>query len=279
MTASSPAAALWQDIEQIRQQSPVVHNITNYVVMNSTANALLALGASPIMAHAPEEVEEIVAISGAVVINIGTLSQAWIGSMALAMAAARQRGLPIVLDPVGAGASRLRTQACLDLIRGTPPTVIRGNASEIRALQVSGATTRGVDSRDRADTALGAGRDLHRACGATIAISGPVDLIVRGDDLIEVANGHPMMPRVTGLGCAASALVGAFAAVNPDALLAAAHAMAVMGICGEVAAGASQGPGSFHVAFLDALYRLDEATVHERLRLLRRRGTLGGSSV
>ena len=268
MTAvGSHGAAIWQDVERIRQQSPLVHNITNYVVMNSTANALLALGAAPVMAHAPEEIEEIVAIASAVVINIGTLSGPWIESMALAMAAARRRNLPIILDPVGAGASRLRTQTCLDLLSRTPPTIIRGNASEIRALRVSSATTRGVDSRDRAEAALAAGRELNVASGATVSISGPVDLIVRGDALIEVANGHPMMPRVTGLGCAATALTGAFAAVNPDPLLAAAHAMAVMGICGELAAEESQGPGSFHVAFLDALYRLDEVTLRERLRM------------
>jgi hydroxyethylthiazole kinase len=271
MTAASPyASAVWQDIERIRQQSPLVHNITNYVVMNSTANALLALGAAPVMAHAPEEIEEIVAIASAVVINIGTLSAPWIESMAQAMAAARQRHLPVILDPVGAGASRLRTQTCLDLIRQTPPTIIRGNASEIRALRVSSATTRGVDSRDRAEAALEAGRELNLASGATVSISGPLDLIVRGSEVIEVANGHPLMPRVTGLGCAASALTGAFAAVNSDPLLAAAHAMAVMGLCGELAAEESRGPGSFHVAFLDALYRLDEDVVRERLRLQRR---------
>jgi hydroxyethylthiazole kinase len=266
----SHATAVWQDVERLRQQSPLVHNITNYVVMNSTANALLALGAAPVMAHAPEELEDIVAIASALVINIGTLSAPWIESMALAMAAAERRHLPIILDPVGAGASRLRTQTCLELIRRTPPTIIRGNASEIRALQVSSATTRGVDSRDRAEAALAAGRELSRACGATVSISGPLDLIVRGNAVIEVANGHPLMPRVTGLGCAASALTGAFAAVNPDPLLAAAHAMAVMGICGELAAAESRGPGSFHVAFLDALYGLDEATIQTRLRLQRR---------
>ena len=270
MTAdASDADLVWQDIERLRQQSPLVHNITNYVVMNSSANALLALGAAPVMAHAPEEIEDIVAIASAVVINIGTLSLPWIGSMARAMAAAQRRRIPVVLGPVGAGASRLRTRTCLHLIRRAPPTIIRGNASEIRALRVSSATTRGVDSRDRAEAALEAGQELNRACGATVSISGPVDLILRGTDVIEVANGHPLMPRVTGLGCAASALTGAFAAVNPDPLLAAAHAMAVMGICGELAALSAAGPGSFHVAFLDALYQLDEATLRKRLRLRR----------
>jgi hydroxyethylthiazole kinase len=264
------ADAVWQDVQRIREQSPLVHSITNYVVMNSTANALLALGAAPVMAHALEEVDEIVAIAGAVVINIGTLSPPWIASMRQAMAAARRRGIPVVLDPVGAGASGLRTQTCLELLAATPPTIVRGNASEIRALRVSGAATRGVDSRDRADAALQAGQELSIATGAVVSISGPVDLIVRGREVVEVANGHPLMPRVTGLGCAASVLTGAFAAVNPDPLAAAAHAMAVMGVCGERAAETARGPGSFHVAFLDALYLLDAATLRTRVRLRRR---------
>jgi len=269
-TPAASADAVWQDVRRIREQSPLIHNITNYVVMNSTANALLAIGAAPVMAHAPEEVEDIVGLASALVINIGTLSRPWIESMRQAMLAARRRGIPTVLDPVGAGASRLRTQTCLELLAAAPATIVRGNASEIRALQVSGASTRGVDSRDSAEAALAAGRELGAATGAVVSISGPVDLIVRGLEVIEVANGHPLMPRVTGLGCAASALTGAFAAVNPDPLAAAAHAMAVMGLCGERAAERSEGPGSFHVAFLDALYQLDAATIRARLRLQRR---------
>jgi len=223
------------------------------------------------MAHAAEEIEDIVRIASALVVNIGTLSADWVQSMRLAMVAARQRRIPVVLDPVGAGASSLRTETCLELLGLAPPTIVRGNASEIRALRVAGATTRGVDSRDSAQVALAAGRELSLATGAVVSISGPVDLIVFGDQVMEVANGHPLMPRVTGLGCVASALTGAFAAVVPDAFRAAAHAMAVMGICGEVAAETARGPGSFEVAFLDALYRLDEGTVRTRLRLRVRR--------
>lgn len=271
MRKPSHASVLWQDIEAVRQQAPLVHNITNYVVMNCTANALLAVGAAPVMAHAAEEIEDIVRIASALVVNIGTLSADWVQSMRLAMVAARQRRIPVVLDPVGAGASSLRTETCLELLGLAPPTIVRGNASEIRALRVAGATTRGVDSRDSAQVALAAGRELSLATGAVVSISGPVDLIVFGDQVMEVANGHPLMPRVTGLGCVASALTGAFAAVVPDAFRAAAHAMAVMGICGEVAAETARGPGSFEVAFLDALYRLDEGTVRTRLRLRVRR--------
>jgi hydroxyethylthiazole kinase len=272
MAKRSYASALWQDVERIRQRAPLVHNITNYVAMNSTANALLALGGAPVMAHAAEEVEDIVRIASALVVNVGTLSAPWIQSMRLAMVTARQRGIPVVLDPVGAGASALRTETCLELIGLAPPTVLRGNPSEVRALCLAGATTRGVDSRDEAETALEPARRLSRTTGAVVSISGPVDLIVLGEEVIEVANGHPLMTRVTGLGCAASALTGAFIAVNPDPQRAAAHAMATMGICGELAAATATGPGSFEVAFLDALYGLDEETVRQRLRLRRRPG-------
>lgn len=270
-TTNLAAEALWQDVQRLREQSPLVHSITNYVVMNSTANALLALGASPVMAHAVEEVEDIVGIASALVINIGTLSPPWVDAMHLAMAAARRRGVPVVFDPVGAGASRWRTQVCRDLLAATPPTIVRGNASEIRALHIAGAATRGVDSRDAAEAALEAGRALAVATGGVVSISGPVDLIVdSADAVLAVGNGHPLMPQVTGLGCAATALTAAFAAVNPDALLAAAHAMAVMGLCGELAASRSAGPGSFQVAFLDALYALDADAIRRGLRLERR---------
>ncbi|NLF16821.1 MAG: hydroxyethylthiazole kinase [Lentisphaerae bacterium] len=271
MSTTNPAAgALWQDLQRLRERSPLVHSITNYVVMNSTANALLALGASPVMAHAVEEVEDIVGIASALVINIGTLSRPWVDAMHLAMAAARRRGVPVVFDPVGAGASRWRTQVCRDLLAATPPTIVRGNASEIRALHIAGAATRGVDSRDDAEAALEAGQALAASTGAVVSISGPVDLIVGAGGVLAVGNGHPIMPRVTGLGCAATALTAAFAAVNPDAALAAAHAMAVMGLCGEEAAAHSAGPGSFQVAFLDALYALDAGTIRRRLRIERR---------
>ncbi len=267
MPKNAAPDALWHDIERVRAESPLVHNITNYVVMNLTANALLAAGAAPVMAHATQEVEEIVRIASALVVNIGTLSPGWVQAMRLAMSAARRRGIPVVLDPVGAGASALRTETCLDLISLAAPTVLRGNPSEIRALTVPKAATRGVDSRDQADAALPSAQELSRATGAVVSVSGPVDLIVRGETVLEVANGHPLMRQVTGMGYVASALTAAFAAVNPDPLLAAAHAMAVMGICGELAAEQSRGPGSFAVAFLDALYRLDREAVCARLRL------------
>ncbi len=258
---------VWQSIEQVRAQAPLVHNITNYVVMNSTANALLALGASPVMAHAVEEVEEMAGLASALVLNIGTLSTPWIEAMILAGKEAQRRGIPIVLDPVGAGATRFRTDTALDLMKEVRPAIIRGNASEIQSLLQSGAGARGVDSRHTPDEVLDDAQALAQSEGCVVAVTGPVDLVVAGELVVRVANGHPMMSKVTGMGCAASAFVGAFAAVCSSPLQGASHALAVMGIAGEMAAECSRGPGSFQVNFFDALYAMQKSDVAQRLKM------------
>lgn len=258
---------VWEDVQGIRAQAPLVLNITNYVVMNTTANALLAIGASPVMAHAIDEVEDMARIAQALVINIGTLSAPWVESMLKAGRAARERGIGIVLDPVGCGATPYRTRTAQELMREIRPSVIRGNASEIKALLHSGGNTKGVDSRDDPDDVAADARELAQSAQCVVSVSGPVDLITDGARVARVANGHPLMPRVTGMGCTASAITGAFAAVNPDPFAAATHAMAVMGVAGEIAAEGASGPGSFQVIFLDALYRLDAARIEARLRL------------
>lgn len=267
MNVAGNAGRIWQDLQRIRAEAPLVHNITNYVVMNTTANALLAIGASPVMAHAIEEVEEMAGIARALVINIGTLSAAWIEAMVKAGRKARQKGVPVILDPVGAGATLLRTDTAQRLLREAQPAIIRGNASEIRALLYAEYATKGVDSRHASEEALEAARVLSEHCHCVVSVSGETDLIVSDRSVIRVLNGHPMMPRVTGFGCTATALTGAFAAVNPSPLRAAAHAMAVMGIAGEIAAEHSPGPGSLQVNFLDALFRLGEADILRRLRM------------
>jgi len=258
---------LWTDIECIRATAPLVHSITNYVVMNTSANALLALGASPVMAHAAEEVADLAAVAGALVINIGTLSPAWVDSMRLAAYSAARAARPIVFDPVGAGATSYRTETCRRLIEETPPSVIRGNASEIRALAGASAATKGVDSTDASEAAFDSARSLADRYGCVVVVSGAIDLVVADGRLTRVENGHPLMPRVTGLGCTATALIGAFAAINPAMPDSAAHAMAVMGIAGELAATGSPGPGTFQVKFLDALYALSEADIRARLKM------------
>ena len=219
------------------------------------------------MANAIEEVEDMVAIARALVINIGTLSAPWIDAMLKAGQAARKRGVPIILDPVGAGATRFRTETAQRLLREIPPAIIRGNASEIRSLSHFEGETKGVESTHTSEDALAAARDLAGRCHCVVSVSGATDLIVSERSVIRVANGHPMMPRVTGLGCAATALTGAFAAVNPSPLKAAAHAMAIMGIAGEIAAERSRGPGSLQVNFLDALSLLQESDIQRRLKM------------
>jgi len=263
------AEQIWADVEAIRKRSPLVHNITNYVVMNTTANALLALGASPVMAHAVEEVADMVgltrSVGGALVINIGTLSAPWIEAMERAMRAAAEAGVPVVLDPVGAGATPLRTATCRRLLDAAPVAVIRGNASEILAVAGEAAVARGVDSVHGTDAARLGAQALARQRGCVVSVSGAVDIITDGTREVEVHQGVPMMTRVTGLGCTASALTGAFVAVNADRLAAAAHAMAVMGIAGEVAAAGAAGPGSLQVRFIDALYNLGFTELEARL--------------
>ncbi len=259
--------AIVGDLRKIRSQTPLIHNITNYVAMNITANALLSIGASPVMAHALDEVEDMVALASALVINIGTLSQTWVEAMKRAIKAAEQKRIPVILDPVGAGATAYRTTTIRQLLDSGPVAVIRGNASEIRSIIDSNAKTKGVDSLEGPEAAVKAGSWLSAKFNCVVSISGPVDIIIRGDDTIRIANGHPLMPRVTGLGCTASAITGAFAAVNPDLIEAAAGAMAVMGICGELAAEKAQGPASFELQFLDWLYQIDQNQIAARLKI------------
>jgi hydroxyethylthiazole kinase len=256
-----------QSVQEIRAKNPLVHNITNYVVMNSTANALLAIGALPVMAHAPEEVEEMVNIASALVINIGTLSERWIYSMFKAAAQAKKNGTPVILDPVGVGATSYRTKTARELVANNSPAIIRGNASEIMALYDDKKKTKGVDSADLSDNAIAAAQKLSETYNCVVCISGVTDYIVKGKDIVRVSNGHPMMTRVTGLGCTASALCGAFVAVEKDLVMATVKAMAVMGIAGEMAAEKAAGPGSMQMHFLDYLYNLSADDIARRLKI------------
>lgn len=255
------ATDLCHNLQKVRASSPLVHNITNFVVMNNTANALLAIGASPVMAHAVEEVAEMTALASALVINIGTLSQDWTKAMAIAMTAAQDKSVPIIFDPVGAGATEFRTRTCLDLLDRTAPSVIRGNASEIMALAGDCVQTKGVDSSVAASEADHAAMALAEKYACVVSVSGPVDLVTDGNAIVRVRNGHPLMPKVTGLGCTATALVGAFCGINDDMLVATSHAMLTMGICGELSAAQASGPGTFQVYFIDALYNLNQEQI------------------
>ncbi|HOJ51183.1 MAG TPA: hydroxyethylthiazole kinase [Syntrophales bacterium] len=258
---------VWAQISSVRENNPLVHNITNYVVMNTTANALLAIGASPVMAHAEEEVADMVSIARALVINIGTLSSHWVKSMVKAAGKAQEIGIPIVIDPVGAGATPFRTQAARELIDEFSPAIIRGNPSEIMSLSLEKGKTKGVDSTESSHQALEAARMLAERAGAVVCVSGEIDYVIGPNGKTAVKNGHPLMARVTGLGCTATALCGAFAAVTQDYEKAAICAMAVMGIAGEMAAELAQGPGSMQMHFIDCLYRMTEKDVLERARI------------
>lgn len=250
------AARAAENLKQVREVRPLVHNITNFVVMNFTANVLLAAGAAPVMAHAENEVEEMVALAQALVLNLGTLDDAWVAAMLKAGKKAAALGVPVILDPVGAGATRLRTEAARRILNECRVTLVRGNASEILALGGGAAHTRGVDAADGVEAAAAQARELARELGAPVAVTGPVDFITDGRRVLRVANGHPLMGRVTGMGCGATALIGAFAAVEADPVQAAAAALAFYGLAGEHAADEAAGPGSFQVRFLDALQLL-----------------------
>lgn len=261
------AQILWQDLIAIRETTPLIHNITNYVVMNNTANALLALGASPVMAHALNEVEEMVNIAAALVINIGTLNDDWIAAMQKAMLSAKKFNKPIAFDPVGAGATTYRTETTKKLLNIATPTVIRGNASEIAAIANQNITTKGVDSTQDSQAVVTVAQTLANLYQCTIVISGAVDFVVSQKRIFQIENGHPLMSKVTGMGCTATAIIGAFLAVNSDATIAAAHAMAVMGIAGEIAAEKSAGSGTLQINFLDTLYNLKAEDIANRLKL------------
>jgi hydroxyethylthiazole kinase len=251
----------------VRERRVLVHSITNYVVMNSTANTLLAAGASPVMAHACEEVEEMAALSAAVVLNIGTLSPPWVEAMRLAGTAANRCGIPVILDPVGAGATRYRTDTARALAHELSIAVVRGNPSEILSVAGRNALTRGVDAAHEVAEAARTAAELARDLGTVVAITGEVDLVTDGTTSLQVTAGHPMMGRVTGTGCAASVLVGAFCAATDDRVAAAAGALAYFGLAGERAARSAAGPGSFQVALYDALAALAPADVEEAARI------------
>jgi hydroxyethylthiazole kinase len=263
---------IWSDVMAVRSAAPLVHNISNFVVMNFTANVLLAAGASPVMAHAHEEVADMAGIAQALVLNIGTLEPYWIESMCLALAVASSRGIPVVLDPVGAGATRYRNESVARLLATAPPSVVRGNASEIMSVAGAAVRTRGVDSASAAEDAAGSAKALAERLQGVVCVSGPTDLVVDcAGRSARLSNGHVWMTRITGVGCAATALIGAFGAVQPDRWRATVSAMALMGVVGEVAASKvaarGQGVGSLQSAMLDELQLLDGATFAAHLKL------------
>jgi hydroxyethylthiazole kinase len=255
-------------LAELRRRKPLVHQITNYVVMNETANATLALGALPVMAHALEEVEEMVGLAGTLVLNIGTLSPQWVQAMLLAGRTANARGIPIVLDPVGSGATRYRTQTARRLLAELDIAVLRGNAGEVATLVGIEAEVRGVESIAAGGDAAQLARKAGRTLGLVASVTGPVDHVSDGERVLAVANGHELLAAVSGTGCMSTAVTGSFLAVKPEQRLeAAAEALVAFGVAGEDAAAEARGPGTFHAVLYDALAALDPATLDERARV------------
>ena len=272
-------AAIAGAIDAVRAAVPLVHCITNYVTVNDCANALLAVGASPVMADDAGEVEDIVGISNALVLNIGTLNERTIRSMAMAGKAANGRGIPVVLDPVGAGASRLRTDTARMLVETVRFAVIRGNASEIRTLLAGTGATRGVDAQAEhsAEGALESTIDvavrLAEKTESVVAVTGVTDVVTDGKTAFTIANGHVLMSRITGSGCMLSAIVGAFAAAGRDRFVESiAAGVSYMGLAGELAARDSMtlGTGSFRTKLVNHLSLLDRSRFEQGMRIARR---------
>ena len=256
-------------LTQVREKSPLVQNITNFVVMNNTANALLALGASPIMVHAEEELEEVLSFCNSVVINIGTLSKPWADNMILAAQIANKLGKPWVLDPVGAGISSLRNET-LQALMLLKPTVIRGNASEIIALQnFNRKSVKGVDSTHSSSYALEAGKLLQKETGSIICISGATDYVISNNEITEIKNGTSVMTKVTGMGCTATAITGAFIGLAKHPYQEAVAGVAITSLAGELAAKISKGPGSLQLNFYDILFNLAKEQILGNLKIKR----------
>ncbi len=258
-------------LDAVRRERPLVMNITNFVAMNFAANVLLAVGASPVMSHAREEVADMAAQAQALVLNIGTLEPVWVDAMHMAARTAAERRIPVVLDPVGVGATPFRTRVAADLLATAAITAVRGNAGELAALAGAQGTMHGVDAADAPPVA-----DLTswaRAHDVLAIATGAVDQAADGTNSREVANGHPLMARVTATGCSLSALVGAFLAVAPpaDRLDASVAALVVFGVAGETAARRASGPGTFVPLLLDALAALEPDQVDAAARITRSR--------
>lgn len=254
--------------KMVREKSPLVHNITNYVVMNNSANALLSIGASPIMSHALEEIEEMVSICSALVLNVGTLDRFSVEAMLLAQKKANEIGKPVVLDPVGAGATSYRNQVLSQLVNDLAKVdFIRGNGSEIAALSGVAITSRGVDSTVKSTAIVDVARELSIKTGAVVCVSGATDVVVFGDKVCFIANGSPLMEKVTGLGCSATAILGAFAALGEDKFESAVAATSLIAICGEIAASKCEGPGTLQLHLLDKLYNITENEILSLIKL------------
>uniref|UniRef100_A0A5B6YJS8 Hydroxyethylthiazole kinase n=1 Tax=Davidia involucrata TaxID=16924 RepID=A0A5B6YJS8_DAVIN len=260
---------VWTHLSTVRQQSPLIQCITNFVSMDLMANTLLSAGASPAMIHSLEEIPDFTPHTHALCINVGTLTADWLPAMKSAAELANQLAKPWVFDPVAAGASSFRLKACLELV-GLKPTVIRGNGSEIIALsKASVGPTKGVDSSHESTDVVEAAKSLAQASGCIVAVSGAVDVITDGQRVIGAQNGVAMMQKITATGCSVTALIAAFVAIDPlNAFEATASALSIFGIAGEIGMDMAKGPASLRMHLIDSLYGLDQATVLRHVNII-----------
>lgn len=266
MTIMDPALFA-ECFASVQEKHPLVHHITNSVTINDCANITLCCGAAPVMAEAAEEVADMVSLAGALVLNIGTLHPAQTDAMMIAGKKANELDIPVILDPVGAGATPFRTRTAQDLLNKIEIAVLKGNAGEIGVLAGEQATVRGVDSGGLAADPVSVIPAFARKCGVVVAMSGPEDIISDGKRTLAVGNGHPLMGNLSGTGCMAASLIGAFSAVSDDRLVAAAAALATFGIAGERSAQQASGPYSFRTGLFDGLAALTPAGVREQARV------------
>jgi len=254
-------------IERIHQERPLIHNITNMVAMNDSANIILAVGGLPVMAHAQEEVGEMVKAAGALVLNIGTLTPEQIESMIIAGKVANSLKIPVILDPVGAGATNLRTESALRLQEKIKINIVRGNFAEISILAGLKGNIKGVESIGTEKNSVEIACSLARKYNQVAIITGKQDVVTDGKTVIEIDNGSPMLGTITATGCMVTSLIATFAAVDEDCLLASTGALVCFGLAGERAAVKVQGPGSFKVNLFDEIYNLNEKIICEGLKV------------
>jgi len=257
----------YEILEKVQNGKPLVHHLTNWVTIYDCANMTRAFGALPVMAHASEEVEEMVGIAGALVLNIGTLTPTFIDSMIKAGKKANEKGIPVVLDAVGVGATKLRTDSAKKILEEVKVSVVKGNSSEIGVLAGVEAEVKGVEAMSLDGDPKDVAKQLAETYGGTVALTSAVDVVTDGSKTFLVENGHTMMGSIVGTGCMAASVIGAFCAVEEDYAKAAAAALACFGIAGELAAEASKGPGSFKENFYDEVFNLDKQKVDSKLKV------------
>jgi hydroxyethylthiazole kinase len=255
-------------LDKVRNQKPLVHHITNIVTVNDCANVTLAIGGLPVMAHALEEVEDMVKAASCLVLNIGTLTPKQVESMIKAGKKANELGIPVVLDPVGAGATPLRTESAKRILGEVKVSVVQGNSAEIGVLAGAGGEIRGVEAIGSSENLLAAAKDMAKKHGATVVISGATDVVTDGERVAFVDNGHPWMGTITGTGCMLASVIGSFCGVERDYFKASVAALVAFGLAGELAANRPEvrGPASFKVCFFDELYSLTEEKIRAGMK-------------